>query len=76
MYKYIPKMYSATVQVKATLMHGLYSIQHAYTCIAMYVHNIYNTVQFRGGSRVWKEGGHLAEKQLKTKKKKKKRSQQ
>ena len=29
----------------------------------------------RGGSRVWKEGGHLAEKQLKTKKKKK-RSQQ
>ena len=25
----------------------------------------------RGGSRVWKEGGHLAEKQLKTKKKKK-----
>ena len=27
----------------------------------------------RGGSRVWKEGGHLAEKQLKTKKKKKKK---
>ena len=25
----------------------------------------------RGGSRVWKEGGHLAEKQLKTNKKKK-----
>ena len=27
----------------------------------------------RGGSRVWKEGGHLAEKKLKSKKKKKKK---
>ena len=34
--------------------------------------NAFNTV-YRGGSRVWKEGGHLAEKQLKTKKKKKKK---
>ena len=34
-----------------------------------FLHNIYH--QRRGGSRVWKEGGHLSEKQLKTKKKKK-----
>ena len=40
--------------------------------------DIYNNVlpqacegQTRGGSRVWKEGGHLAEKKLSKKKKKK-----
>ena len=31
---------------------------------------------YRGRSRVWKEGGHLSENQLKTNKKKKKRSRQ
>ena len=45
-------------------MHGMIIINY----VKLHLANAF----IRGGSRVWKEGGHLAEKQLKTKKKKKK----
>ena len=53
------KLHQQTYRVRINLLNSTF--QRLKNDIAM-------SSDFRGGSRVWKEGGHLAEKQLKTKK--------